>query len=167
MTHNTSPKLSILEPKVICLQTYYSITINPNDDYQFFNDIESVRIKKAENHIKYIMRKYINIRFSLYIDVSRVGRIHWHGTIMFPFINSIKFFYTEVINELLSKHHIEIDTINDSDKWFHYCTKTAHLWKVVINTDDLLNARLKRDLTGNAQYDITKYCTDYPESSEP
>jgi len=139
MTQKTTPfKQSIISPDKMDLNTLYTFTISPNDDYQFWNDKESERLKKATNHMKYIMRQHINVCLWLQVDVSRNGRIHWHGTICFKYRTSLKEFYSEIIHELLTKHQIEMDTIKDLDIWTTYCNKVKHLWDITLTTESLV-----------------------------
>lgn len=134
MTH----KMSIMSPELVLVDTEYTLTINPNDDFQFFNDIGSERIKKSENHIKYLMRKYPNFIMNLQLEVSRTGRLHWHGTILFKKQKHITDFYLEAIHDLLLKHHIEMDTIADPQKWKEYCLKGKHMMDVNLYTPEVV-----------------------------
>lgn len=128
----------IIAPQDIQLEIEYSITVSPADTFQFWNQIDSERIKKATNHMQYIIRRTPNIHYKLHLDVSRTGRIHWHGTIKFISVQAIREFYLEIIHRLLEDHKIEIDTIKDAKVWHEYCTKIKHLWDVVVQTKDVL-----------------------------
>jgi len=139
-------KQSILSPEKVEINVKYTFSINPNDDYQFWNDTEAERVKKATNHITWLCRKYCNIYFELFMDVSRVGRIHWHGTILFNNRLNIKQFFTEIIHDLTLKHTIEMDTIADPKKWLEYCTKTKHLWDNTVSTRELMKKYLRKEL---------------------
>lgn len=140
--HNMAPKsrtnkgkpTGMIEPKSIGLDIMYAITINPNDDFQFWTDPESERIKKATNHLKYVIKHNPNYDFHLVIDVSRIGRIHWHGTIRFKHLNHVRMFYTEFLHDFLSKHHLDMDTIKDPVVWNSYMYKTSHLWSNELTT---------------------------------
>lgn len=147
-------KSPILSPDKIALKTMYAITINPDDSYQFFKDVGRERIKKATNHITYVLRQYPNVHMSLTIDVSRVGRIHWHGTVLFTHFENVKDFFLEYINDLVQHHQIEIDTIKDPKVWSDYCHKTLHLFNVNITTQEVMKKRL---LTNNPT--VIKYKT--------
>lgn len=146
MTQTTKPpntfiKKDILEPKEIELNVKYSFSVNPNDDYQFWDQLETERLSKSKNHMLCILKRNINMIIKLTIDVSRTGRIHWHGTIEFRHITTIRYFYTEFVHEILKKHTIEMDTIKDLKIWETYCSKTLHLWNVEIETPDKLKVR--------------------------
>lgn len=139
MNPQNKPKQTMVKPDKACVNTWYTFSINPCDDFQFFKErLGSDRIKKARNHMEYVLRQYPNIHIVLYIDVSSAGRIHWHGTILFPKLQSIRDFYTEMIHELLTKHTVEMDTIKEAEVWDAYCTKTIPLWDVRISTEQLV-----------------------------
>nr|UOF80451.1 rep protein [Cressdnaviricota sp.]UOF81224.1 rep protein [Cressdnaviricota sp.] len=120
-------KNPIIDPKLVEPNIPYTLTINPNDDYQFFKENMEDRIKKSVNHMNYILKNYTCLHINLQMDISRTGRIHWHGTITFPCEMSIKRFFFEIIHELLTKHIIEIDTIEDLVKWTEYMNKLKWL----------------------------------------
>lgn len=135
-------KVSILGPDKVALNIPYTLSINPDDNYQFFKETGRERIKKATNHMVYLLRQYPNIKMSLTIDVSRAGRVHWHGTIIFVHYDNIKDFYLEYIHSILEHHTVEIDTIKDIEVWNKYCNKTIHLYNVTVSTVDIMRKRL-------------------------
>lgn len=159
MTQKTTPfnKTHILSPEQIDVDKEYTFTVSPNDDYQFWNDKQSERLKKATNHMTYIARQYMNLDLCLYVDVSRNGRIHWHGTIRFKTRLSIKEFYTEIIHELLTKHQIEMDTIKDLEIWLSYCTKVKHLWDEKVFTNTLIKMKDRFVNVAKHQREIGEY----------
>lgn len=158
MTANS--KEQILAPDKVLINTLYTFTMNPNDDYQYWKEDESQRISKSLRHIKFILRKYIYINLDLIIDVSRTGRIHWHGTVNFKHENCIKRFFMEAIHELLTKFHIEMDTIADIDKWTAYCKKTLHFWNISVNTNDFLRIH---NIGGTEEIRVQKDFLEYLE----
>lgn len=125
----TTPKSPILSPELVVINTPYAVTINPDDNYQFFNASKSERIKKSVNHMKYVMLHNPNFMFTLRLEISSKGRLHWHGVLTFHHANHIADFYMEFIHEFLTKHTMEIDTIADKvvskkyASWEEYCNK--------------------------------------------
>jgi len=149
MTAKTeSFKASILSPDKVGININYTFTVNPNDEFQYWGDLD--RIKKATKHMTFIMNRYINLDISVHLDINRTGRIHWHGTISFKTNAQILDFYVDIIHELLTKHQIEIDTIEDPIKWSDYCHKLDPLIKVLIN--NVQNRAKKLQQTGVIQY---------------
>ncbi len=146
---------TILSPDKVTVQTVYTFTISPDDSFQFWNDISEERIKKATNHIKFLVRSLPNITINLTLDVSRKGRIHWHGTLEFKHINHVREFYLSSIPRLLKQHQIEVDTIKEMRKWSDYCAKTTHLWDITVRTSDVI--KLKTYNSKNVFKDITTY----------
>lgn len=135
-------KKPILGPDKVSTNVRYTFTVAPNDDYQFWNDNENGRIKKATNHMTYIVKRHPNINFVLNMDVSSTGRIHWHGTIMFKHDANIRYFYMEVIHDLLKNHQIEMDTIADIVVWDEYCHKVRKLWDITVSSSDKLHPKV-------------------------
>lgn len=132
----TQNKASIISPDKCTVSSPYTLTINPSDRFQFWSESMDSRIKKAKAHIVVVLNRLLPAQISLKIDVSRVGRIHWHGVIRFPTILSIKEFYTEDIQSLISEHQVEIDFLPDIDKWAEYCSKVEHLWKEEVSSKE-------------------------------
>lgn len=140
--YNGKPDIPILSPETIQLNTNYAITINPCDDYQFFKEeTGDSRITKSNNHITYLIRNNPNYIFDLHLEVSRKGRIHYHGTLSFTHTNHIRNFYLEFIPKLLLSHHIEIDTISDPKKWEDYCKKSKILFNYNLKTTDIIKVK--------------------------
>lgn len=129
---------TIIHPECVSIDTKYTFTLNPSDDFQFFKEDPETRITKSINHIKYIIRNNPNYHMDLFLEVSCKGRLHWHGTLLFKHNNHIKNFYLQFIPQILNNHSIEIDTIADPDKWLEYCTKSKHLFNHNIKTSDIV-----------------------------
>lgn len=131
MTHAMKPKESILSPEDMLPNVKYTLTINPNDSFQFWDDILDPyqRVKKATNHMRHVIRQNPNFHMDLQMEISRNGRLHWHGTILFKTDDKILEFFLGFVHEFLTKHTMEIDiisTIQISKKWKdwdEYCLK--------------------------------------------
>lgn len=149
-------KQNIIAPENWELDTYYSITLNPCDDYQYWSEISDERIKKSKNHMKYLIRRYCNIHMDLYLEISRTGRLHWHGTIKISHINHVREFYLVVIHELMTKHHVDVDTIEDMDKWIEYCTKGIKIINV-----NLMTSHVIKDKIGDTRFLLQKPIDEY------
>lgn len=97
----------------------YSITINPNDRYQFWDHEE--RFKKF---CQWLLKVMHSVRphavLDLHTEISLRGRLHAHGTIEFknPYDFYLKDWYT-----LEGMCNIDIDTIYNYDTWVAYATK--------------------------------------------
>lgn len=133
MTRADFAKQQILSPTDIVIAKDYTFTVNPSDKHQFFGNLD--RIKEATKHINVFLRCYPKVRIYLALDMSRTGRIHWHGTIMFPTTESIRMFYEQYVHSMLETHQIEMDTIADTDKWNEYIHKVENLWDVEVRTE--------------------------------
>lgn len=144
----TFAKAPILSPEKIVPLQMYSITLNPNDKRQFFNC--SDRIEKLTKFMEDLLLEVPNIDFVLHMEVSRTGRLHFHGTIKFNTKESIKHFFVIQIHDWLEVLHIDIDNLLDPVIWTTYCTKSRHLIDVVVSTKDVLQKyrKVKVDKNG-------------------
>lgn len=109
----------------------YSITINPNNEKQYFYNINRVR-----NINKHFTNNYFKpmadhgIIFEIYPELStpdqnRPYRYHWHGTIKFN--GGLEKWYIDIHNRMVRECNIDIDTIENMDVWKDYCTKNKSL----------------------------------------
>lgn len=148
----------IVAPEDIDINVCYSLTINPSDDFQFFNS--SSRLNQSREWMEYILFLYgQKIYINIFQEVSRRGRIHYHGKIKFKTIEALKTFYVEHLHNLLSKAHIEIDTISNPEEWDEYCRKSDKLWGCNIGSSTAY-VRFKDKLLPSYQTSIVSFCED-------
>lgn len=100
--------LEDLEPN-----TYYSFSINP----EMWKDT----IIEQERENKRLLKVFRqNGEYVLFPELSPQGKLHYHGLVMFDG-------YVNIMNVYLGlrrlKCALEIDVVNDSDKWIEYITK--------------------------------------------
>lgn len=138
-----SNKLQSIEDVII--NTKYSFTVSPCDDYQYFN--EDDREDKFRKMFKMYFKKWKSINVYLYPELSPRGRLHFHGTLLFKTEKSIKTFYLFYISDILRKAQIEIDTIGDEEKWRLYCVKQSKYftWTLDNTKDDSLTSIAKEE----------------------
>ncbi len=119
----------------------YSITINPNDKYQYTNVSNYYnRIFKIKQSVSECFA-HEDIRYSLHIDISEpkqlkkgtYPRIHFHGCFRFNNNEAILAFLTHTLVCLSQIAYIDIDTLDQSSKqqWFDYCKKYNHITNVM------------------------------------
>nr|UOF76868.1 rep protein [Cressdnaviricota sp.] len=135
---------NILEPKEVQVGVEYALTINPDNDHQYFKESTDERIKKATTYINALLSRYPNMRCRLKMDISRNGRIHWHGIVVFKHTNHIKDFFFETIHNLQLSNQIELDTIQDMQKWIEYMGKI--IWLDVEVTTETSSKKLAQAL---------------------
>lgn len=70
--------------------------------------------------------KYSKVKMNL--ELSAGSRWHYHGTII---IHDIMKFFIYDMHYLKEDSALEIDTIEDADKWSTYCNKQRELMKIV------------------------------------
>ncbi len=119
----------------------YSITINPNDKYQFTNINNYYnKIHKIKQSISECF-EHEEIRYCLYVDISEpkqfkkgsYPRIHFHGILLFKTNEAILAFLTHTSIHLSQIAYVDIDTMDDATKktWYNYCTKYNHITNVM------------------------------------
>lgn len=107
----------------------YTFTIAPDDNHQQWNEEGARNNKRLEvftDEYSLYLYKLMGshaIDYSLHLECSPGGRLHYHGIIMFKSKDAIKDFYVNVIHKLLNTNMVEIDTIADIDVWLTYCSK--------------------------------------------
>jgi len=114
---------SILAPEEVNKDTLYTFSLNPDDDHQFWKENNSLqRELKFTDFWRKFLERYLTpvAQYDIHLEVSRLGRLHFHGTIQFK---DIKEFYLYTLHWMLHICQIEIDTIKDPLVWKEYCTK--------------------------------------------
>ncbi len=116
------------------INTWYSITINPCDKYQFFGNID--RLQKFRN---YFYELFVSnwCQYEMFIELSEPRgtliykyqgpRLHLHGKIKFSGKAMMIAFLLDGVRRLCHVGSIDIDSIDDTDVWLTYCTKQKHL----------------------------------------
>lgn len=109
-----------IELDKIELNKPYAITINPSDKYQYFGLKNRINLFIKGLELDY--RAYLPPNYSLYIELSDIGRLHWHGTIIYRDMDEVVYFYLNKIHSLLKHANIKIKEITD-EGWDGYCYK--------------------------------------------
>lgn len=126
-----------LEARIFYKPGIYSITLNPADKYQFLG--QANRLQKFRNMINEMFLHYpeIGIDYVMNIELSEPRgnlihysagpRLHLHGTINLRTNKSVYNWLIVEINKLLKYGNLDIDTIDNLDIWYTYCTKQKTL----------------------------------------
>lgn len=125
-----------LSPENIVVGVKYATTWNPCDKRQYFDDVK--RIDKLKAYTETVLLEIPNVKIELDMEVSKKGRLHWHGTIMFTTVQSIKHFYVIQIHNLHELWNIDIDTISNEEGWHTYCTKQKFILDEHVSTNECL-----------------------------
>jgi len=135
-------KYSCLSPEEMVTNRKYTFTFNPSNDGQYFN---------AENRIDLVKKQMetllvrLSAEITVRMEVSKMGRLHWHGTIKFPYDKNIADFFILQIHMLQSKGTYEIDNIAKPSDWQEYCNKQTLIQPpVILKTPDAWIKRLKK-----------------------
>lgn len=143
-------KAKIISPEEIVCDTKYSFTINPNDKRQYFDCID--RVIKLREFLEQQILEIPNVHINVYMECSRNGRLHFHGTIMFTTFDSIKHYYINKMHDWSNWCNMEIAPLTDPDKWQEYCVKSKKIIHEHITTKDCLDRyrKVKIDKNGVA-----------------
>lgn len=117
-SRNTAPALEDFK-----LNTGYAFTLNPCDRFQYW-EIEDRMIRVIRKVRNFLNRDYI--MYKIYPEISKGGRIHFHGYI---WCNDALKLYRDAIHELGEFSTYEIDTISNEDIWEDYITKQCAIIK--------------------------------------
>lgn len=144
------------EPKVFYSPGIYSITLNPQDKFQYLG--QANRLEKFRDMINelFLCWPELGIDYVLHIELSEPRgnmihqssgpRLHIHGTFKLRTNKAVFNFLIKEIYSLLRIGNLDIDTINDFDKWNTYCLKQFRVFpknKHVISNLILENQTVK------------------------
>lgn len=118
MNFSGTKRWACIAPEKVEPTEDYTFSINP--DKQFDN--AKGRLKLVQNEVCKILSLLGDSKtysFELYPELSRGGRLHWHGTIR---ITNVLAFFTNIIR-IRDFCTYELDTIEDPDKWDEYSKK--------------------------------------------
>lgn len=136
--------------------TIYSITLNPDNAFQYFG--EQNRLITWYNKIKQWLN--ITIKNTAYMEmmpeVSPHGRLHLHGYI--KIIDKISF-YVDIIHILEQHFQLEIDEIdiNTGKNWDEYIIKQSDLHKYLIQHDIAIPLKIGHDFKQMTKQFFTNY----------
>lgn len=101
--------------KIVIYDQIYALTVSPPPDDDTFPS-------QLQDHFRVIEKWLKECKWQLVPEISKTGRLHYHGTVQFTTPFSIYTFY-----RYQPEWHFELDTIAHPDVWVSYCTK-SQLW---------------------------------------
>lgn len=124
---NRNPKYAhrTVKPENMILNTNYAFSLNPQQQPEIVN-FYKVKLNTYKDWSNQIYDKFRTMRYckiSTYLEISKLGRFHFHGTIKIH--DKIKFVLYD-LKRLMDIGTLEIDTIEDEMKWHLYCTKLKY-----------------------------------------
>lgn len=105
----------------------YAISLNPCDKYQHFRSFK--RPNEFMSDTSHIRECIPHCR--LYVEISKKGRLHYHGYMMIETEEELNEFYTYSIPKMISAGTICIKNIDDEKIWKDYCLKQAKYHKYI------------------------------------
>lgn len=126
-------------PEKVRVKRNYTFTLNPNDARQHF-DKEDRQELVIHDMARWMANRSTYLDIMVYLEVSLLGRLHWHGVISFEDNEAIRRFYVNDVHALINSNIIEIDTMEDEEYWLEtYCTKQEHLMNFVMTSKFAVN----------------------------
>lgn len=134
-------KKTILEPEKVAVDTWYTLSINLDPKLKHNHIIDGKHVinkgmfdrLQTEKAIIYDIINTINSpKYALFPELSRTGRLHWHGVIRFNTELEIGIFYFRALPLLLKVANIEIDEVNDLELWKDYMMKGEGYMKALL-----------------------------------
>lgn len=138
---------NLLEPEDVVLSRNYCFTVSPSDKHQNYGLNSAARVTAFMEHWRDLFDKWFNkistIRVKLRMEVSKQGRLHFHGWIKFRTIEDIKVFYIYIFPKLkdictLDIH--EFTALKANGDEFNNKYKT---WKDYVNKQSLYKEYIK------------------------
>lgn len=129
------PQYSCIDVEDIVPETPYTFTFNPNDQRQFWED--QYRFKNFMTQLKkdfYFLKEVCRIKG--FVEISKGGRLHFHGCIRFKEVLDIFSFFLNKVHTLQRYGTYEIDTLQDSTKWNEYVAKQSRFYPKNVNYID-------------------------------
>lgn len=123
MVKTDNERYKSIEAEKIEVGTKYAFTISPQKD---FGLVGIDYYTKAMGYMAMKINKLSNCDIFIYPELSKLGRLHFHGWIK---IIHVLYFYLTDIKVLCDIGSFEIDTISEPDKWLTYVTKQNKIYE--------------------------------------
>lgn len=155
-SYSKHDKYSCPKPEHLNTNTTYSISLSPSDRQQYYESKDRVCKFKTQWYGRFLIHLSPYASYDLYMEVSKEGRLHFHGTIQ---IKDILNFYLISIPFMRDNMTYEIDTIKDLAEWLKYCTKQAHLFEggVSPRVKSLKDQQFSVELSKHSGVIVTKH----------
>ncbi len=114
-TYRKNALHNLISPELVSPMTMYSLSINPSFNLNNTLKTDAITLRR-------LLRQIANYSHAVYavLELSKTGRLHAHGTITFLNKLSIIRFFRFIRSQT---YNIEMDTINDIQKWMAYIHK--------------------------------------------
>lgn len=125
-TKTNNLKVSLFGIEKVQPGVVYSFNYNP--EKQYFEKLPHIRMNYIDEDFRKITKHLEEeVLFHLRMEISPMGRFHYHGKIKFKTETPI-YFYSNGVREFASKGSLKIDTISDMDVWEDYMCKQLHIF---------------------------------------
>lgn len=115
------PKTDLIDYENWKIDTWYALTLNPSDKYQHFES--GSRLATVIKELTEVLCLYSHLSFQLWLEVSKKGRLHWHGYCKTEEEKDKNLFFIHGLPRLLRRCTMVIRDINDDVEWDKYVHK--------------------------------------------
>lgn len=112
---------TMIDVEKVCYGQNYTFNYNPEDSRQYWNQDD--RVMKFYKYHKQFVFGNLNCYFLLRMEISKLGRLHYHGIIRWDNKEILYKFLVENVHQLTLNGTFEIDTIADPKEWDRYMSK--------------------------------------------
>ena len=121
---------AMIAPELLTPCEEYAFTLNPCDELQCDKSNSVRRFSDFKSQIRICLQNLLSpyMKWKFYIELSKAGRLHLHGTVSFNDMESILMFFMYSVKKLMASFTYELDTIKDRSVWHTYCTKQERLF---------------------------------------
>lgn len=132
---------TMVSPETIKLKTPYTFTISPDDQNQYWNS--NIRDLKQYSEYNNLIHSWNKEKYEILLhqEVSRNGRLHFHGIIKFNTNDGIHDFYVNRLFKLQQHNQVEIDSIKDIEVWILYINKYKHIYDKIIDNQKEIKSK--------------------------
>lgn len=135
-----------LEPEDVVLRNAYCFTVSPSDKHQHYKYNSSTRVNEFMKDWTEKLEKLFKvstIKVKLRLEISKAGRLHFHGWITYRTDEDIRMFYLTIFNKLTEMCTIDIHeftALKANGDEFDSKYKT---WKEYVNKQSLFKKYIK------------------------
>lgn len=135
------------EPEDVVLSKDYCFTVSPSDKHQSYKYNSKTRVTEFMKQWNEIFNKYFKsittIRVKLRMEVSKHGRLHFHGWIRFRTEDDIRIFYVYIFPHLKDNCTFDIHEFKDKKSNGDEFVGKYKTWIDYVNKQNLYNEWIK------------------------
>lgn len=125
---------SYVEPHDVRLDHWYPLTLNPSKHIFNSADFKNKFVIFKKKMKELLKNNFSKLDYNFYIEMSKKGRFHLHGQIMFYSFEDVTSFFSFLHeNDKLFQYKfgdmLAVDTSTQYKSWLDYCQKQCKFWR--------------------------------------